>query len=46
MTELEQLYELLTDIIAASDSNNGESLMNCIELARELLAQREPVKEI
>jgi hypothetical protein len=32
-----ELLELLHDIVAASDSNNGETLMNCIESARELL---------
>jgi hypothetical protein len=42
MTKLEtELLELLHDIVAASDSNNGETLMNCIESARELLDKQD-----
>ena len=37
MIRYEDIIELLRDIVAAFDSNNGESLMNCIESARELL---------
>jgi len=39
------LIELLRDIVDASDSNNGESLVNCIESARELLEQLDETEE-
>lgn len=32
------MRQLLRDIISASDANDGGSLMNCIDDARELLA--------
>jgi hypothetical protein len=32
------MMELLRDMVAASDANDGERLLNCLEFARELIA--------
>jgi hypothetical protein len=41
LVKYSEALELLRDIVAASDSNNRESLMNCIEEARELVAEED-----
>lgn len=32
-----EILELLKDMVAASDANDGGALLNCIEAAREML---------
>jgi len=35
------MLELLRDMVAASDANDGERLLNCLAYARELIAKME-----
>jgi hypothetical protein len=37
----QELIELLRHLVASSDANDGEALMNCIENARELLERED-----
>lgn len=38
---LEDAIEILRSVVASSDANDGESLMNAVESAREFLEQLE-----
>jgi hypothetical protein len=37
------MLELLRDIVAASDSVNGERLMECVDYARELVEEMDRI---
>jgi hypothetical protein len=37
--EYERMLALLRDIVAASDANDDDALMNCLERARKLVVE-------